>query len=87
MDLPDYLLSEVVEVLLGVHELLEIHHRVEVSDDEELILAAGHVDVHLVHRDVLGEASVGVLLHLRVVLVHLVGGNVERKWGSLLSVI
>ena len=49
LDLPHDLLSEVVEVLLGVHELLEIHHRVEVSDDKELVLAAGHVDIHLVH--------------------------------------
>ena len=87
MDLPDDLLSEVVEVLLGVHELLEVDHRVEVSDDEELVLAAGHVDIHLVHRDVLGEASVGVLLHLRVIIVHLVSSDVERKWGSLLSMI
>ena len=87
MDLPHNLLSEVVEVLLGVHELLEIDHRVEVSDDEQFVLAAGHVDIHLVHGDVLGEASVSVLLHLGVVLLHLVGSDVERKWGSLLRMI
>ena len=44
----DNLLSEVVEVLSGVHQLLEVNHRIQVPHHEELILTAGDIDSNLV---------------------------------------
>ena len=74
-------------MLFGIHEFLEVDHRVEVSDDKELVLAACNIYVNLVHRDVFRVASVGILLHLGVVFLHSIGLNTERERGSLFDVI
>ena len=77
LDLAHNFLSEIVEVFFGIHELLEINHGVEVTDDEELVLAAGHVHIDLVHRDVLRISSISVPLHLWVVVLHSLSTNIE----------
>ena len=87
LDLSNNFLSEVIEVLFGVHELLEVDHGVEVTHDEELVLTASHVNVNLVHRNVLRVASVRVLLHLRIVVLHLTCWDVEGEGGTLLNVV
>ena len=87
LNLTHNLLSKVVEVLLSVHELLQINHRVQISHYEKLVLTASHIHVHLVHRDVLSVAAISVLLHLRVVVEHLIGWDVEGERSALLNMV
>ena len=49
LNLANNFLSKVVEVLLRIHQLLQIDHRVEVSDNEEFILTTADVNIDLVH--------------------------------------
>lgn len=49
LNLAHNFLSEVIEVLFGIHELLKINHGVQVAHDKELVLAPGHIHVDLVH--------------------------------------
>jgi hypothetical protein len=77
LDLTHNLFSKDLEVLLQVHELLQVNHRVKVSHHEQLVLTASHIHIYLVHRNVLGISIVGISLHLRVVLLQLSGIDVE----------
>lgn len=87
MDLTNDFLSEIVEVLFGIHEFLQVDHRVEVSDDKKLVLAACNIHINLVHRDVFRVASVGILLHLGVIFLHSIGFDTERERSSLFDVV
>lgn len=80
-------IGEIIEVLLGIHELLKIDHRVEVTYDEKLVLTASHVDIDLVHRDILGVATVSVFLHFGVILLHLIWSYAKRKRSTFLNVV
>ena len=87
LNLADNFLCEIVKVLFGVHKLLKIDHRIEVAHDEKFVLASTHVDSHLVHRDILRISAVGVFLHLRIVFLKCVTGQVEREGRSFLNVV
>jgi len=87
LDLADDFLSEIVEMLFGIHEFLEVDHRVKVSNDKELVLASSNIHVNLVHGDILSVATVGVLLHLGVVVLHGISGDSEREGSSFLYMV
>jgi len=87
LNLANDFLSEVVEVFFRIHKLLQIDHRVEVSDNKQFILATADVDIDFVHGNVLGVATVCVSLHLRVVIFHLIGWYIEREWGTFLDMV
>ena len=77
LNLANNLFGEVVKMFLGVHKFLKIDHRVKVTHDKEFVLAASHIHIDLVHRDVLGVASICILLHFWVVILHLIRTNVK----------
>lgn len=74
-------------MFLGIHKLLEIDHRVEVTHNEKFVLAAGHIHVNFVHRNILGVTSIGILLHFWVILLHVFSTDVEGERSSLLNMI
>ena len=79
--------SKLVEVLLGVHELLMIDHGVQITDDKKPVLATSNIHTNLVHGDILGVAAIRILLHLGVIFLHGICIDVEREGSSLLNVI
>ena len=73
-------------MLLGVHKLLKVNHRIEVTHNEKLVLASAHVDSHLVHRNILRVRAVGVLLHLGIVFLKCITSQVKREGRSFFDV-